>query len=77
MLTQNCPSSFLRVSRGAIILPGDLELPGPPTLLPHGDKNVIGVVGSYNLASHYGKFGSRPGCKQPAKLKHQAAGVSA
>lgn len=66
------------VFRGELfILPGDLELPGPPTLLPHGDKDVTRVVGSYNLASHYGKFGNRPGCKQPAKLKHQAAGVSA
>lgn len=57
----NLPLSSLRVSRGANILPGDLELPGPATLLPQGDKNMTGVVGSYNLASHDGKFGSRPG----------------
>lgn len=45
------------------ILPGDLELPGHPTLLPHGDKDVTRVVGPYNITSHDGKFGSRPGCK--------------
>lgn len=62
-LRRIAPQSFLRVSRGLFILPGDLELPEPPKLLLYGDKNVTGMVGSYNLASHDGKFGSRPGCK--------------
>lgn len=48
------------------ILPGDLELPGPPTVLQHADKNVTRVVGSYNLASHDGNSGNRPG----RKLRH-------
>lgn len=50
-------------------IPGDLELPGPPTVLQHADKNVTRVVGSYNLASHDGKFGNRPG----RKLRHVRA----
>lgn len=80
-LRRIAPQSFLRVSRGLFILPGDLELPEPPTLLLYGDKNVLEwwdrtTSPRMMASSEAGMVVSYTLC-EPEKVKHQVADVPA